>query len=100
MDKVKDEVVVKCIKCSQEMITGQKFCTECGAGQDVPMKTREEVAAMRKELFKIRPSNPKHALQVLMIIMVSDTVLSWVVGNVSDQKLLELVRGLDKEGGE
>ena len=101
MDKVKDEVVTKCVKCNQEMVTGQKFCTECGSKQNVPMRTAAEVSAMRKLIFaQKKPPDPKQLLGNLVVMMSIDMGLSWVLGNVSDLKLLGLISGEGRgEGG-
>tara|TARA_Y100000310_G_C20071679_1_gene529691 strand:- start:87 stop:401 length:315 start_codon:yes stop_codon:yes gene_type:complete len=100
MEKVKDEVVVKCVRCSAEMLTGQRFCTECGAEQDAVVKTTEEIAAMRKRIHKVKHPDPKNMLMSLMMILLVDSAFGWVMGEMNDEKLVDMLTAPETEGGE
>jgi len=101
MAEVKDEVVTKCVKCEAELLVGQKFCTECGTKQDIPMKTREEVHAMRESIFKLKPPEAENMLGNLVVMMSTDMAMSWVLGLTTDEQLLDLVSGKNRnKGGE
>ena len=100
MSEIKEEVVKKCIKCSQDLIVGQKFCAECGSRQDVPMRTRNEILEMRKLIFEVKPLDLRKMMVSLVMILLADTVLGWVLGNTSNRKLLDLIEGNKPKGGE
>lgn len=100
-----EKVLVKCPNCEADLISGQLFCANCGAKQELKMRSEEEVAEMLKrinEALKPKPggANGKDVIGNLMISMVlsmvADSCLKWVMGLTDDQKLLDMFKSVTK----
>jgi len=98
----KEDMIVKCHACNQDLIVGQKFCAECGAEQDVPIKTKEEIVEMRERILKLPPPKDLNTLmQSMILVLTANSILGWVLGFTSDQKLLDIIAMKRKtEGGD
>ena len=94
-----EEVLKKCLSCKADVITGQRFCSNCGAGQELQMRSKEEIREMIKRIDEIldlrkQDRGGKDSIGIMMSIMlthiVSETCLKWVLGLTDDKNLLGL----------
>lgn len=88
------ELIKKCPNCGADVLNGQKFCSECGAAQEVKIRTKEEIEEMRKQISRISPpedSNMGRLIFSVTTFAAMDTILKWVLGLVNDEKVFEML---------
>lgn len=85
----------KCLQCGADVLENQKFCIECGALQEVKMRSKEEIEEMRKQIFKMGPpesSNTGLLLFSMTTYIAMDTILKWVLGLENDARIFNLLK--------
>lgn len=96
-----EKVIIKCSKCGSESLGDSRFCSFCG-NQLQPEKLRalEEIKAMRDKIPKVMQmgNTPTDLLKNLVISLTINRTLSWVMGMVTDESLLKLLKGGQDEG--
>lgn len=107
-----ENILKKCPSCKADVISGQKFCANCGAGQELQMRTKEEIQEMIKRieeilnLKKVERSEGSIGtmLTIMLLHMASDSCLKWVLGLTNDQSLIDIFKTVTKkqykEGGD
>lgn len=101
-----EEVLKKCPNCKADVISGQRFCANCGVEQELKLRTKEEIQEMLKRIegiLKLRgPDRGKQEIGTMvtkmLLHMTSESCLKWVLGLVNDQGLLGIFETITKKG--
>lgn len=90
-----EEVIVKCRKCGSESLGDSRFCSFCGSKlQPKKLKTLEEIKEMQNKIPEVtRIRNVQDILRSLAISLTMHVTLGWVMGEVTDESLLKLLKG-------
>jgi len=102
-----ENALEKCPKCKAEVISGQKFCAECGAGQQLQVRTKEEIQEMLKRIEEIlslkknKSEGDKDSIGSIMTVMllhiISDSCLKWALGLANDRDLIGIFEAATKK---
>jgi len=94
-----EKLLKKCPKCRSDVFSGQRFCSSCGAEQEISAKTSEEIQEMRdliKELCKKSADNHRgnisHLISSFIAYMGADIALKWAMGFATDEELHGILR--------
>lgn len=87
-----ESLLNKCPNCNADVFKGQRFCSFCGTKLETTMRTKEEVEALKNRLHRLNLDS----LPSIAIAFSIGVVLTWVLGETSNEqidKLLETLEG-------